>query len=247
MKPVERKIPERAARTLDVLLAEDNAVSRKVIEAVLMRQGHHVTVVTDGRQAVDQAAAKAFDVVLMDMRMPVMDGLAATRAIRLLAAPHGTMPIVALTANDFQTESEACFAAGMDEFLAKPVNLDHMTAALARLCTPQSAPQVPAIPEFDPAQYQAYERAIGADTMAEVRCRFETVQADLAQALSTVDDWDAIAWAAHATAGCARYLGLMALEMSCRQLEAACRNGDKAAVSELARAVKALLDKSTAR
>lgn len=240
--------------SLEILLAEDNAVGRKVIETVLARKGHHVTCAADGRQALDYATTKLFDVVLMDMRMPVMDGLEATRAIRLLAPPHGNVPIVALTANEFDIEAEACFAAGMNEFLSKSGNLDHLASVVMRLgrkeTPPPSSPPpssplpaVTAIPEYDPAQYQAYERAIGADVMAEVRTRYDTVQAELAQALRDPDTWEPIAWSAHAVAGCARYLGLMALEASCRQLETACRNEDGAEVLRLVQAVKALLGK----
>lgn len=235
--------------SLDILLAEDNAVGRKVIETVLKRKGHQVTCVADGRQALDQVTAKLFDVVLMDMRMPVMDGLTATRAIRLLAPPHGQVPIIALTANEFDDEAEACFAAGMNEFLSKSGNLDHLASVLMRLGRkeapqpPAAPPVIPSPPEYDPAQYEAYERAIGAEAMAEVRTRYEAVQAELAQALLSPTNWEPIAWSAHAVAGCARYLGLMALEASCRQLETACRKEDGAEVSRLVQAVKAILDK----
>ncbi|MBC7908437.1 MAG: response regulator [Rhodospirillaceae bacterium] len=250
MGPVEEKNPELVT-SLEILLAEDNAVGRKVIETVLKRKGHRVTCAADGRQALDHATSKLFDVVLMDMRMPVMDGLEATRAIRQLAPPHGTVPIVALTANEYDDESDACFAAGMNEFLSKTVNLDHLTSVLVRLSKQGAAPLPPAakpeeapIPEYDPKQYEAYERAIGADAMVEVRARFETVQADLVQALSDPSNWEPIAWSAHAVAGCARYLGLMALEASCRQLETACRNADGAEVSRLVLVVQALLSKT---
>ncbi|MBC7952544.1 MAG: response regulator [Rhodospirillaceae bacterium] len=234
--------------SLEILLAEDNAVGRKVIETVLTRKGHRVTCAADGRQALEQASAKLFDVVLMDMRMPVMDGLEATRAIRQLAVPHGNVPIVALTANEFDDEAEACFAAGMNEFLSKSGNLDHLASVLVRLGKRGAPPPPPpaAILEYDPAQYLAYERAIGADAMAEVRIRYDTVQAELAQALSAPGNWEPIAWSAHAVAGCARYLGLMALEASCRQLETACRNEDGVEIARLVQVVKAFLSKTHA-
>lgn len=240
MNPVEAK-----DCGLDILLAEDNAVGRKVIETVLTRKGHRVICAADGRQALDLATAKLFDVVLMDMRMPVMDGLEATRAIRQLAPPHGAVPIIALTANEFEAEAEACFAAGMNEFLSKSGNLEHLANAIMRLSKRDAAPPPPpppapedaAIPEFDAKQYQAYERAIGPEAMAEVRTRFDTVQAELVQALSEPDKWEPIAWSAHAVAGCARYLGLMALETSCRKLETACRNEDAGEIARLVQAV----------
>lgn len=110
-----------------VLLAEDNLVNQKVIVAMLTRLGCSVEVVANGSAAVEAALSGDWDVVLMDQQMPVMDGLAATRALREAGC---TLPVVALTANVTPEDRARCMAAGMDGFLAKPVPLAELASAL---------------------------------------------------------------------------------------------------------------------
>lgn len=102
-----------------VLLVEDNPVNQTVIEAMLRSLGYEVSVVADGEQAVDSVRAQRFDAVLMDCRLPVVDGYESTRRIRRLPERHG-LPIIALTANALLGDREACLEAGMDDYLAKP-------------------------------------------------------------------------------------------------------------------------------
>jgi PAS domain S-box-containing protein len=114
-----------------VLLAEDNAVNRLVVTAILQKHGHTLLAVEDGVQAVAAVAREAFDVVLMDVQMPEMDGLEATIAIR--NAERGTdrhIPIIALTAHAMVGDRDACFAAGMDAYLSKPVQPADLLAAI---------------------------------------------------------------------------------------------------------------------
>ena len=117
--PVEI-IAER--RPLDILVAEDNPINQMIIGAILRRFGHRVTCVENGRLALEQASLRAFDVVLMDMQMPEMDGLAATRAIRNLPAPHGKVPIIALTADASSERRRFYDGAGLTDFLTKPID-----------------------------------------------------------------------------------------------------------------------------
>ncbi len=113
-----------------VLLAEDNPVNREVAEELLARVGLVVECADDGARAVELALQRRYDLVLMDMQMPVQDGLAATRAIRQRAGTG--LPIIAMTANAFAEDRAACLAAGMDDHLAKPVNPEHLYAMLLR-------------------------------------------------------------------------------------------------------------------
>jgi CheY-like chemotaxis protein len=138
---LERRIPRATpgarralpiARTLDVLVAEDNAINRDVLRQMLQMLDCRVEVVVSGREAVAAVQARRYDVVLMDVQMPEMDGLEATKAIRRLEAADGPrVAIVALTAHALEGQRERCLAAGMDDFLAKPITLEALTMALA--------------------------------------------------------------------------------------------------------------------
>jgi CheY-like chemotaxis protein len=115
-----------------VLVAEDHAINQKVIQTMLDRLGWDVTLAANGFEAVQAASEQPFDLVLMDMQMPEMDGLEATRRIRQLPGPAAQLPIVALTANAMQSDREACLAAGMNDFLPKPLNGQQLKDCLAR-------------------------------------------------------------------------------------------------------------------
>jgi len=126
--------PRRPARALRVLLAEDNVVNQKVARRILEKAGHEVTVVSTGREAVDAVARETFDVVLMDVQMPEMNGLEAAEAIRARERAGGRrVPILALTAHAMRGDREKCLAAGMDGYLSKPVRPADLYAALENL------------------------------------------------------------------------------------------------------------------
>ena len=120
------------ARPLQVLVAEDHPVNRAYLEAVLDKLGHAAVFAENGEEAVRAVQAQDFDIVLMDLHMPVMDGFGAARAIRALPLPRGAIPIVALTADAFQDSQELARQAGMDEMLTKPAHLPQLRDLLAR-------------------------------------------------------------------------------------------------------------------
>ncbi|MGI9486141.1 MAG: response regulator, partial [Geminicoccaceae bacterium] len=117
---------------MNILLAEDNPVNQEIAVGLLESLDCAVAVVENGKEAVDAVTNKAFDLVLMDCQMPVMDGLDATRAIREAATDEERLPIVALTANDFDNIRAECLAAGMDDLLGKPFTRQELNALLQR-------------------------------------------------------------------------------------------------------------------
>jgi signal transduction histidine kinase len=123
-----------AERKLRILVAEDIDTNQLLIKLLLTQDGHAVTVVDNGASAVDAVALQDYDVVLMDMQMPVLDGLGATRRIRALPDAAGKLPILALTANVLPEELAACRDAGMQGHLAKPIEPYRLRAALAEVC-----------------------------------------------------------------------------------------------------------------
>jgi PAS domain S-box-containing protein len=130
--PVARPESDAAAGGLDILLAEDNLVNQKLALALLKKQGHRVTLAENGSIALDLSAARNFDVILMDVQMPSMDGLEATARIRQRElATGGHVPIIAMTANAMAGDRERCLAAGMDGYVSKPIRADELVAAIA--------------------------------------------------------------------------------------------------------------------
>ena len=123
----------RSTSGLHILLAEDNEINQKVAIALLKKAGHTIEVAQNGLEAVRAVQNGIFDVVLMDMHMPEMDGLAATRAIRNLPAPASALPIVALTAAGALSDIQTCMDAGMNYFLVKPFRMERLDGILQEL------------------------------------------------------------------------------------------------------------------
>ena len=155
-----------AAATLDatprvpVLVAEDNAVNQKVIVHLLEKLGYRADVVANGVEAIEALSRIPYSAILMDCRMPEMDGFAATEHIRQDERRHrGHTPIIALTANAMDGDRERCLAAGMDDYLRKPVTLDALAAALTR-CQAGKARRVEAPPPSTLAAREILDRAL---------------------------------------------------------------------------------------
>jgi PAS domain S-box-containing protein len=125
-RPVAEEIP------LAVLLAEDNAVNQKVALRFLERMGYNADAVGNGLEAVNALQARSYDLVLMDLQMPEMDGLEASRRIRRTLPPERQPKIIALTANAMQGDREICLDAGMDDYISKPVKMHEIVAAIRR-------------------------------------------------------------------------------------------------------------------
>jgi len=117
-------LPGKSAQGLRILLAEDNAINALLTRTLLEAEGAEVDTVEDGALALTAVGQKTYDLIFMDMRMPNMDGLESTRKIRAFGAK---MPIIALTANAFDDDRNACFDSGMNDFMTKPVSAEELS------------------------------------------------------------------------------------------------------------------------
>ena len=124
----------QASRTLRILLAEDHPINQDLAVRILERWGHVVTVANDGREAVEACKTEEFDLVLMDVQMPEMDGFAATAALRALEKPAGRhTPVIAMTAHAMEGDKERCLAAGMDGYVTKPIDRARLFRAIEEI------------------------------------------------------------------------------------------------------------------
>ncbi len=222
---------ERVSRPLRVLLAEDNVVNQRVAVGLLSRRGHEVTVVENGADAVDAVSRSLYDVILMDLQMPVMGGFEATGIIRASEAEVGRRtPIIAMTAHAMSGDRERCLAAGMDSYVAKPIDPDDLYEALeqtsprGRIAEGQAPEQPTRQPSPDPLDRASFGRRMGhdEDLMREVLEAFRLDCPDQLVVLRTAverRDADQIWEAAHALKGAAGNLSATALFEAARVLE----------------------------
>ncbi|MBC8354947.1 MAG: PAS domain-containing protein [Planctomycetes bacterium] len=132
--PTQQSVQEKVNKlgSLRILLTEDNVVNQKLAQGVLSRQGHDVVIANNGREAIDALHSGEFDVVLMDVQMPEMDGFEATRAIRLAEQMTGKhQPVIAMTAHAMAGDRELCIESGMDEYVSKPIRVNELMDKLA--------------------------------------------------------------------------------------------------------------------
>ncbi len=246
---------EYTGRTVDtigarVLVAEDNEANVRLIERMLGRLGIDVIAVGDGRQAVSAVRESLFDLILMDLHMPEMDGLDATRAIR--SAGHD-IPIVALTANAMNSDRQACLAAGMNDYLSKPVRATDLSAALHRwLPAGGRAREAPTVGTAQAAEAPAPARfgdVIDERQMAELfaldpdgtdgffAAMVDSYRATQAETLPQIraavagSDWPLLEEAAHKLKGVAANLGVRHVHDAAARLVAAVRVGDTSSTS----------------
>jgi hypothetical protein len=227
------------SRPLRVLVAEDHAVNRAYLEAVLEKLGHRGVFVGDGHGAVlavqAQPPDEPFDVVLMDLHMPDMDGFTAARTIRAMPPPKGRVPIVALTADAFQTSRELAREAGMEGFLTKPAHLPQLREALQRYGAGSTAPlpELAATEEvsadiaapaslLDMATVSDVMQALTESKYAELLDRFfaerEATMTALRRALADASSID-LQSRAHSLKGASASLGLRAISALAQQVQ----------------------------
>ena len=230
---VTRHTIAESRRSLQILLAEDNLVNQQVAVAMLLKRGHTVDTVNNGREAVAAVRRRAYDVVLMDIQMPEMDGFEATAAIRSL--PHGKdLPIVALTAHALSGERENCLARGMTGYLAKPFKAHELFAVLeGSVDRGHEKPGAEAALVGVPVDLEAFRstlREAGAEEAVDsildtfARQAPERMAALVAALASRVAP--DVARAAHALRGAAGTIGARGLAGLLERMETAGREGD---------------------
>ncbi|MBC2743164.1 MAG: response regulator [Desulfosarcina sp.] len=223
----------------EILVAEDTPTSQEIARAVLEEAGAIVQIAPDGRQAVAAVRRGRFDAVLMDVQMPVMDGLEATARIRRDPL-HAKLPIVAMTAHALKGDEERCLAAGMNAYIAKPISRDTLYKVLGKLLESRSGrprppsalprarrPKAAALPDRLPGlQIHEARTALGLDTtiFSGILQRFARDSVETAITIETAlktQDRPALHQAAHALKGSAAGIGAAELAAAARELESA--------------------------
>jgi CheY-like chemotaxis protein/HPt (histidine-containing phosphotransfer) domain-containing protein len=211
-----------------ILLVEDNVINQEIARAVLESAGHRVDVVADGSEAVAAVQSRDYDVVLMDIQMPVMDGVTATRRIRALDHPAHAVPIIAMTASVLPQQVTSFFDAGMNGHVAKPFKREELNSAIARWAA-QGAPEAKTAPSPEPtldrSTFESILSLLGPektdlllDRLAQQLRRFETSARDAGSR-------DAIVQDAHSMISAAGLLGFARLSGLCREIEEQCLGG----------------------
>ena len=225
-----------ATQSLRILLAEDNAVSRLLVGKMLERMGHTVTAVDDGRKAVAAAKAGTFDLVVMDMQMPEMDGVEATKGIRCLGGATALVPIIALTADALTEHRHMYDGIGLTGFVTKPIDPGTLRAALDGIAEATHAPTIATPSSLDKAHLAMLRDTLGDVAIVElltVFARDVSERLDAARAALAAGDEAALEGQAHAIKGAAGNVGASAVAAYALELERTIsENGDVRAVFE---------------
>jgi CheY-like chemotaxis protein/HPt (histidine-containing phosphotransfer) domain-containing protein len=236
-----------------ILLVEDNSVNQQVAMSILRKQGHHVDAVANGAEALVSLANIPYDLVFMDVQMPVMDGFQATRQIRdtKSAVLNHSIPVVAMTANAMRGDREKCLDAGMDDYVAKPVTPHMLRQALAKwlpvldasnpAASAAAAPVAP--PSFAPKDAPVFDRKgmmsrlMGDEELAlrvadafldDIPVQIAALKTDLKN-----NDLTSAERQAHTIKGASANLGGELLRAVAFELEKCCRSADTAHVAAL--------------
>ncbi|HSK38853.1 MAG TPA: PAS-domain containing protein [Arenibaculum sp.] len=242
-----------------ILVVEDSITNQMVATALLKNAGYQVDVAGDGLEAIEAIRTVPYDLVLMDVAMPELDGFAATRALRAMPPPICTIPIVAMTANAMEGDRERCLGAGMNDYVAKPVERKHLLDVVGRWLPTGAGHSVPLSPLPPPQAVAPLEPAAGIldhdvldqlaldldrNVLPELIVAFmreaDSRVGDIAQATAALD-LDALERHAHTLKSSAGTFGATRLSDCMRKIEGACRMGDTDRAVGLATQVPALV------
>jgi PAS domain S-box-containing protein len=214
---------------LRILVVEDNAVNQQLVLLMLQKVGYRADVAANGVEALEALERQPYDAVLMDVEMPEMDGLEATRRIHQRWPRERRPHIIAVTANAMQGERELCIQAGMDDYIAKPIHIDELTEALSRAPRRPGAP--PPVPAVDDAVVIRLVASLGEQGRGSVAALLETFLGHMPGQMATLttalerDQLEEVRREAHTLKANAAAFGAVRLSELCRELEAAAKAG----------------------
>jgi CheY-like chemotaxis protein/HPt (histidine-containing phosphotransfer) domain-containing protein len=230
-------------RNLTLLLVEDNPINQQVAQLVLASSGHKVDVVDNGLSAIEAVRAKRYDVVLMDVQMPGLDGMETTRRIRALPQPASKVPIIAVTANAMSGAREEYLAAGMNDYISKPFAPVELRAKIERLAAADGGSHETEIldataslqtsepPSFDPTRLDELKEMTGKAAFAGMVVGFaQGLEARIQRFKDLVEQtsWPEAAREAHDIGSISGSVGAARLSSLARELEAICKAGKQA-------------------
>jgi CheY-like chemotaxis protein/HPt (histidine-containing phosphotransfer) domain-containing protein len=234
-----------AARKLRVLVAEDNKINQQFARMLLVKAGHAVEIAENGEAAVAAVTAGNYDVVLMDIQMPILDGIEATRHIRALPPPKNAVPIIAVTAHAMTGAREEYLASGMDGYLSKPLDPNTLLRTLdayAEAAPSPAAPPATLDAVFDTGTIASLEKYLPASSVRELLAMFVDQidsQIEPIRQAAAERDLEALGREAHSLAGSAGNIGAARLSQLARELDAACKTGDENAAIDQSHRVAA--------
>ena len=238
-----------------ILLAEDGEASRLVAAAILRKAGYTVDVARDGAEAAAAAQCSDYDLILMDVRMPLMDGYAATRAIRAVSGSRGRVPIIAMTACAMPGDPERCTEAGMDGHLAKPLSRMDLLAAVHRVLNARPTRPRVAIPDAEPGSMaplldretlEELRAAVGPGRLPRLISVFTAETKERVRRMHALKDPTRIEDEAHSLKAAAATFGATALRDAAQALEGACRSGEPSNWRRILDGLPGLADRSIA-
>jgi signal transduction histidine kinase/CheY-like chemotaxis protein/HPt (histidine-containing phosphotransfer) domain-containing protein len=232
---------------LVILLAEDNPINQKVMLLLLDRLGYRPDVVNNGVEALTALARRQYDLVFMDVQMPELDGLEASRRVRRQHG-HRAPCIIGLTATALPEDLDRCLAAGMDQVITKPFQFSSLVAALERVgaarfaAASPAAPAVPSVPPIDEATFAQLKELVGEDPhelAALLDSYLQTAEQliDQLTEAALAGDWAVLAKVAHSLKGNAGMFGALQLSQYCRSLEQAVKHSPPPEIQEAAAAL----------
>ncbi len=220
----------RTGKTANILLVEDLAINQELACAILRRAGHEVDIANDGGEALAAVQNRIYDLVLMDIQMPKVDGITATKRIRQLPGSQGQVPIVAMTANVLPEQVKECWRVGMNGHIAKPIKQAELHRTIERVLAEQgqAVSDVPAQGRdaeifFDQATYDNVAEFLPKERLTTHLTSFEQQMQDLVSGSAPASDVKPLA---HKLVSQAGMLGFMEVSRQCRTLEQACDTGE---------------------